>query len=180
MRPMLDHAHPELAHAEYVVFVDSSRRYLDCTEGVCKLLGYTREEILRKTIDDVSYSLEEVPKLFAQYLKAGRLEGEYVLQHKDRVPVPIRYQAFVFSDGCNAAIWEPVKDWRESYLAALLEIDPAKLAHKLEVALAAIGRARDPRNTSPQTTPERQVIIDAASVLNSMLRDLRRNTQDNR
>ena len=173
---MLDHGHPELAGAEYVVFADSSRRYVDCTEGVCKLLGYTREELLRKRIDDVSYNLDEVPKLFAEYLEAGRLEGEYVLQRNDMVPVPIRYRAFVFSDGCNAAIWEPIKDWRESYLAALLEVDPVKLKQKLEVAQAAIESARDPRNTNPQTTRERQAISDAASVLNSLRRE-KRNAQ---
>jgi hypothetical protein len=177
---MLDHGHPELAGAEYAVFVDLSRRYLDCTEGVCKLLGYTREELLRKRIDDISYNLDEVPKLFAEYLEAGKLEGEYVLQRSDMVPVPIRYRSFVFSDGCNAAIWEPITDWRESYLAALLEIDPAKLRQKVEVAQAAIDSARDPRNPSPQTAGERQAIRDAASVLNSLRKDLKRNAQAGR
>lgn len=42
----------------------------------------------------------------------------------------IHYQAFVFPDGCKAAIWEPTRDWREAYLAALLELDAAKLKRK--------------------------------------------------
>jgi PAS domain-containing protein len=74
---VLHQAHPELQDAEFVVFVDSARRYLDCTEPVCALLGYTRQEFLRKTVDDVSYISTEVPDLFAQYLKNGRLEGMY-------------------------------------------------------------------------------------------------------
>jgi hypothetical protein len=167
---VLAHAHPELHGAEYVVFVNAARRYLDCTEGACKLLGYTRDEMLSKTIDDISYDLNEVPKLFAQYLKNGKLEGEYVLQSKPRVPVPIRYKAFVFSDGCNAAIWEPIKDWREPYLAALLEVNPAKLRHKLDVAIAAVASARDSRNQSPQSPSEQQSLNDAASALNALLK----------
>jgi PAS domain-containing protein len=174
---MLAHAHPELANAEYVVFVDVSRRYLDCSEGVCRLLGYTREELLNKTVDSVSYDLEEVPRLFARYLEAGKLDGEYVLQRKDMTPVPIRYRAFVFSDGCNAAIWEPIKDWREPYLAALLEIDPAKLRHKLEVALAAVAGAREEQGPSSQTAREQRAISDAASVLQSMAKEIKRDTR---
>ena len=37
---MLSHRHPEVDGAEFVVFTDPSRRYVDCTDGVCRLLGY--------------------------------------------------------------------------------------------------------------------------------------------
>jgi PAS domain S-box-containing protein len=171
---VLHHHHPELSDADYVIFADSSRRYVDCTEAVCTLLGYTREEILRKTVDDISYNVDEVPQLFAQYLKAGAMEGEYVVRHKDGTPIPIHFRAFVFKDGCNAAIWKPTKDWREPYLAALLEVDPAKLKSKLDVALAAINRARDSQGPATQTPSERQAMADAASALNSLLRSMRR------
>jgi PAS domain S-box-containing protein len=171
---VLQHQHPELSGAEYVVFVDSSRRYLDCTEAICALLGYTREEILRMTVEDISYNVNEVPQLFAQYLKAGAMEGEYVLRHKDGTPIPIHYRAFVFRDGCNAAIWKPAKDWRETYLAALLEVDPTKLKSKLDAALAAIDRAREYQDPATQTASERQAMADAASALNALLRSVKR------
>ncbi len=171
---MLHHQHPELSGAEYVIFADSSRRYLDCTEAVCALLGYTREEILRMTVEDISYNVDEVPQLFAQYLKAGAMEGAYVLRHKDGTPIPIHYRAFVFRDGCNAAIWKPAKDWRETYLAALLEVDPTKLKSKLDAALAAIDRAREYQDPATQTASERQAMADAASALNALLRSVKR------
>src|SRR5437868_675442 len=128
----LHHGHPELAGAEYVVFVDSSRRYIDCSPAACQLLGYDRHDLLQKSIDDVSYHGDQVAKLFQDYVQAGKQEGEYVLQRSDRTPVPIHYRAFVFSDGCHAAIWEPINDWRTLYLAALLEVNPAKLKLKIE------------------------------------------------
>jgi hypothetical protein len=114
------------------------------------------------TVEDISYNVNEVPQLFAQYLKAGAMEGEYVLRHKDGTPIPIHYRAFVFRDGCNAAIWKPAKDWRETYLAALLEVDPTKLKSKLDAALAAIDRAREYQDPATQTASERQAMADAA------------------
>ena len=164
---MLIHKHPELRDAEYVVFVDSSRRYVDCSPGVHRLLGYTRDEILQKTIDDISYDVSAVPNLFAQYLESGRQQGEYVLQRKDRTPLPIRYKAFVFKDGCNAAIWEPIKGWREPYMAALLEFDPQKQKTKIDQALAAIPQGRNADKTLQGT------IDDAVLMLKSLRKRLK-------
>jgi PAS domain S-box-containing protein len=173
LRLMLSHAHPELQHAQYVVFADSSRRYLDCSEDVCALLGYSRAEMLQKTIDDVSFSSSEVSTLFVQYLETGRQDGEYVLRRKDGAPVLIRYQSFVFSDGCKAAIWEPIRDWREPYLAALLELDATKLKRKIEIAMVAIQQARQANNPAAQAGKTEQAIVDALSALNSLRRNIR-------
>lgn len=138
---MLSHEHREVEDAKYVVFVDSSRRYVDCSAAVSDLLGYTPEEILQKTIDDISYD-GKVQELFERYLENREQTGEYILQHKDRTPVPIHYKAFVFDDGCKAAVWEPIRDWREPYFAALLEVNAQKQRVKIEQALAAIRQMR--------------------------------------
>ena len=66
------------------------------------------------------------------------MEDEHVLRHKTGTPIPIRYRAF--PDGCNAAIWEPIKDWRGPYLAALLELGPGKLRQRIDIALAAVDQ----------------------------------------
>lgn len=158
------HGHPELKDAKYVVFVDSSRRYVDCTDGACELLGYSREELLRKRIEDVSYGLELVAKLFAQYVQDRAQEGDYVLCRRDLTPLPIVYRAFVFDDGCHAAIWEPVGGWKEPYLSALLEVDPAKQKAKIERALAAI---RESTNVPAQ---EKRLIEDALRTLEVLQR----------
>jgi PAS domain-containing protein len=157
--------------AELAVFADSSRRYLDCTDGVCRLLGYDRQEMLARTIDDVSFHAGEVSELFAEYLRRGEMNGEFVLRHKSGTPIPIRYQAFVFTDGCAAALWEPIKDWRELYLAALVEIDPAALKRRAELALQAVQqRANELKNIPAAPSSEQQSLRDAASALQSLLR----------
>jgi PAS domain-containing protein len=157
--------------AEFVVFTDPSRRYVDCTDGVCRLLGYQRSEILARSIENVSFHDGEVSKQFAEYLRRGRMDGEYVLRHKDGKPIPIRYRAFVFADGCIAAAWEPIKDWRELYLSALIEIDPAKLKHKAEIALLAVQQRVQELQGVPATPhSEQQSLRDAASALQSLLK----------
>jgi PAS domain-containing protein len=157
---MLDHQHPELQNAEYIVFVDSERHYVDCTPAVCDLLGYTRNEILQKRIDDISYDTK-VRELFELYRAKRALQGEYILQRKDRTPVPIYYRSFVFDDGCHAAIWDPIKDWRVSYMAALLEPDPQKQKEKIEQAFADIEHNRD-------TDLARHKANDAIAALNAL------------
>lgn len=103
------HSHPELS-GEYVVFVDSARRYVEVSEGVCRLLGYTRNEILAMTIDDITPPelRLEVSGKFQQYVARGGLEGEYLLMAKDGRRVPIRYRSRVFPDGCLVAKWTPL------------------------------------------------------------------------
>jgi len=162
---MLSHGHPELADAHYVVFTDASRRYVDCSDGVCELLGYTRPELLNKSIEDVSLHIKEVPHLFARYLERGHLEGEFVLRDKNGMPVPIFYRAFVFADGCIAAAWEPIQDWRQSYLTALVELDALKLKQHAAVALAAIKRRMSEPGCSSE---EKQDLRDATQALRSL------------
>lgn len=168
---MLDHRHAELQDAEYVVFTDSARHYVDCSDGASRLVGYSREEFLQLSIEDVSFHEEEVSRLFAEYLKRGQMTGEYVLRHKSGTPIPIQFRAFVFPDGCAAAIWEPIRDWRELYLAALVEVDPQELKSKLESALTAVQRRiRELTGVPSRPDNERQALRDAASALQTLLR----------
>src|ERR1700742_3227247 len=101
---MIAHDHPEVRGAEFVVFANEQRRYTDFTDAVCRLLGYSRKELLHKSVEDVSFKMENVPQVFAQFVKQGAMEGDYVLQHKDGSAIPIHYRALAFADGCHAAV----------------------------------------------------------------------------
>jgi PAS domain-containing protein len=180
---MLSHAHPELRDSDYVVFVDSGRRYLDCSPGVHRLLGYGPAEMSHMTIEDVSYQ-GGTQKLFEQFLTQGSQEGDFVLRHKNGSPVPVRYHAFVFPDGCKGARWEPINDWRKLYFAALLEVDPSKLKDRVEVALAAIQRQMSEDQVELSAGPpaadthkppaaDKRAINDALSALKALQRNAR-------
>lgn len=103
------HDHPEFS-GEYVVFVDANRRYVDVTDGVCSLLGYSRAELLGKTIDEVAAPeiRSTVSETFQQFVDAGGLSGQFLLLARDGRRVPIRYDSKVFPDGCLVAKWEPL------------------------------------------------------------------------
>jgi len=103
------HAHAEIA-GKYVVFVDRNRRYVEVTDSVCQLLGYSRQELLSMTIDDVAAPelRSNVPETFRQYVAEGGLEGQYCLLAKRGKRIPIHYQSKVYPDGCMVARWEPV------------------------------------------------------------------------
>jgi len=112
------HSHNEL-DGRYIAFVDEQRRYLDVTDGVCELLGFTRSELLSMRIDDVTAPamyLKTAP-LFQQYLRDGLQHGDYILLRRDGKEIPINYIARVFPDGCMVARWEPTQDKHKSSAA---------------------------------------------------------------
>jgi len=105
----ISHAHSEI-DGQYVVFVDADRRYVEVTDGVCQLLGYSREELLAKTIDEITAPelRAQVPETFRQYINQGGLEGRHALLAKDGRRIAIRYESKVYPDGCRVARWQPL------------------------------------------------------------------------
>jgi PAS domain S-box-containing protein len=104
------HHHSDL-EGEYIVFADRERRWVEVSDGVCKLLGYSRTELLGRTIDELAAPelKESVPDHFESFMRDGFQRGSYALRHRSGRRVPISYQAKVFPDGCLAAWWEPLE-----------------------------------------------------------------------
>jgi PAS domain len=166
---MLRHSHPELKNARNVVFVDSSRQYVDCSDSAAHLLGYSPAEFLRRSIDDLSYWLDELPGRFEAYIRRGKQDGEYLLRQRNGGPLPIRYRSYIFADGCMAGEWEPITDWRVPYLAAISESEPGELRNRVDVALAAIyQRIYANKAIHPKADDEGTGICKALSVLSSL------------
>jgi CheY-like chemotaxis protein len=159
------HAHPEL-RGEYVLHADASRQCLDCSDAFCALLGYSRAEILERTLDEISYVIDEVPALFTQPQQPGTFAGEHILKHKSGRPVPVRFRSWLFADECRGAVLEQIKDWKELYHAAMLEFNPARLKGRMEVALLAIhSRMRELGETPSKLTGEQAALNDALNGL---------------
>jgi hypothetical protein len=159
---MLAHSHSELKRFRYIVFFDTFRQYVDCSDDVLHFLGYTRPDFLKKTVDDVSYCFKELPLLFKDFLRHGQQEGTYILKHVNGSPLPIQYRAYTFPDGCKAAGWTPIQDWRAPYFAAISEADHGKLGHRIDVALAAIYRKLyENRTEVPVEDSERAAVAEA-------------------
>lgn len=102
------HSHPEL-DGRYVAFADAQRRYLDVTDGVCELLGYSRSELLQMRIEEVTAPRmrSDTRPLFERYMEDGLQRGSYILLHRNGKEIPITYIARAFPDGCLVACWDP-------------------------------------------------------------------------
>ena len=103
---LTSHRHPEW-EGDYVAFANADRQYVEVTEGFCKLLGYTRQELQKMRIDDVS-AQEDVSHAWQQFVKNGFLEGTHALRDRSGKTIPIRYKAKVFPDGCMVSRMEPL------------------------------------------------------------------------
>lgn len=111
--------HPEMS-GDYVVMVDSNRHYVAVTDGVCRLLGYSRCELLGKAIDEIAAPeiRDTVPEVFEQYVSQGGMDGNFALLSKDGRRVAIQYHARVFPDGALVARWQPLSTARNNDSAA--------------------------------------------------------------
>lgn len=166
------HSHVEL-ESEYV-FVDASRRFLDCSDGLCNLLGYSRLDLLDKTVEGISYEPENVPALFKGYPQRGALQREHIFKHKCGQPILIQFHSWVFPDGCMAATCEPITDWKEIYRMAMLELDPAMLQRRAEVALLAIHqRLREFEQVPLSEAEEKIALNDAVNALRVLQREFK-------
>jgi PAS domain S-box-containing protein len=162
------HLHPELQAAKYVVFVDDSGRYTDCSDEASELVGYNRTELLHLKIDDLSFDKSLVPLLFEKYKRDGIQKGEYILRRKNGAPLLIRYNAWVFDDGCHAAAWEPAEEWEQLFFSTLIETDPILLRDKIHAALHAIQK-RQLTIDAVKSPDIRQKLSDASEALRSLL-----------
>jgi PAS domain S-box-containing protein len=81
--------------APVLVFVaDENRRYVAVNGYACRLLGYTREELLELTVDQVA-RYGEAPGEFSEMVAQGVREGVSVLTRKDGMTFSFRYRASV-------------------------------------------------------------------------------------
>lgn len=167
-----DHAHPELER-EYVVHTNASMQFVDCSDSICGLTGYSRSEFLEKTIPDLDYAPDDVSEDWRKFRAAGSWTGEYIIRHKNGRPIPISVAAWVFADQCTAAVWEPITDWKELYRRAILELNSAKLRQYIEVAVIAIHRRLRELSAGPASAEERHELDDALAGIRVLQSDLK-------
>jgi hypothetical protein len=164
-----DHGHVEVQSKRYVIFADLNRRCIDCSDGVCNLLGYAKAEMLTKAIDNLSYFSSDVPPAFDRFMRSSALEGPYLLRHKSGRPLSIRYRAWAFPDGCLAAVWEPAELWQQLYHMALLELDPQRPNSACELALESVTRRLESQEDGATSIELRAEMTHAAATLLKLL-----------
>jgi len=75
------------------VFVaDHDRKYIAVNEFACRLLGYTREELLELRVTDVAVN-EDAAADYDDMVRSGRMSGRSLLRAKDGRELPVRFRA---------------------------------------------------------------------------------------
>jgi PAS domain S-box-containing protein len=99
------------------VEVDSARRYIFVNDSACALLGYSREELLKMKIDDISFpSGAHVAPMYAQYVREGKMDSIFALRRKSGEVIRIRFTS-ERREGRSHATWTHYEVWREPELS---------------------------------------------------------------
>jgi PAS domain S-box-containing protein len=130
------------AAADAILIADDAGRYLDANPQAEVLTGYSRAELLRLRVTDLTP--EAVPDrgepLYQEFVRRGRMTGEYSLRRKDGELVQVEYAAVRTGPGRSLSILRDVTARREAEAEreALLAREQAARA-----AAEAAVRARD-------------------------------------
>ena len=88
--PSVEH---EVASLDRVVLVaDAQMRYLAASDSACRLLGYTREELLAMRVTEVVEETDAATR-YGRMLEDGRQDGQITLVCRDGRRVRAHYDA---------------------------------------------------------------------------------------
>src|SRR5262245_12291927 len=77
-----------------ILVADSRRRYVDANHAACRLLGYTRDEVLRLAIDDIVINGPTLSEAeFARLTRDGSWRGDLELRHRNGSTVLVEAHA---------------------------------------------------------------------------------------
>ncbi len=81
--------------AEAVLIADDHGRYVDANDIALEILGYGREELLRKSVWDLTVGISELDglQLWQDFIHQGEQEGTYQLSSKDGAGLRFHYRA---------------------------------------------------------------------------------------
>lgn len=97
------------------VEVDANRCYIAVNDSACELLGYTREELLKMRIDDISFpSGAHVQPMYSQFVEDGSMRGIFALRRKSGEIIWVRFQSRIVNARSVATwthyeVWEPAE-----------------------------------------------------------------------
>ena len=95
----------------YVTLSSAEHRWLGMSDGVCQILGYSREELLGAPAEDfVAPELrEDARRVFGILTRESQYEGESAVVRKDGTRILFKIKARVLPDGSIVGYWYPRK-----------------------------------------------------------------------
>lgn len=85
---------------EGIFVVDAKGNYIDVNRGACRMVGYSREELLSMAIKQISSPNTPAESLgtFSRLKETGKIEAEMFLRKKDGSDIPVLLKAVALSD----------------------------------------------------------------------------------
>ncbi|MBS1148842.1 MAG: diguanylate cyclase/phosphodiesterase & domain with sensor(s), partial [Myxococcaceae bacterium] len=124
--------------ADGIFVADLDGRYTDVNGAGCRMLGFSREEIVGKTIVDL-LPPEEVERLLQskeQLLKGSVHVAEWTLRRKDGTFLPVEVSAKILQDGRWQGFVRDISDRKRAELA--LQLSEARSTGILSISVDAI------------------------------------------
>jgi PAS domain S-box-containing protein len=85
--------------SECTTVIDIARRYVQVSDSFCKLVGYTREELLGMRYDDLTApNTNDIPTVIVQFLKLRYLHGLWMFVSRDGTRILVRYEWWLRPD----------------------------------------------------------------------------------
>ncbi len=80
---------------EAILIADGSSRYIDANPAACALTGYSREELTRLNVKDLTPSAlqDSGVRMWRDFLERGRMEGEFRVRRKDGTFVEVEFRS---------------------------------------------------------------------------------------
>jgi PAS domain S-box-containing protein len=124
-----------------ILMANDEQRFVEANPAACSLLGYTRKELIRFRVGDLTppSNLQFLPELWRQFMSVGMLSGEYSLVCKNGSLVTTEFRAVAnIVSGLHMAILHDITERKcadqiRSQLAAIVDSsDDAILSKSLD------------------------------------------------
>jgi len=153
-----------------IVSANAKGRIIDCNEGICRLLGYTKEEIKGKRFRELLANPvpEDLRFYYSQLTENKQLEQEFELAHRNGQPIPLwaKMIALYDEDGRFNRSVVYLRDIAERKKMEQLKDEFIGLvSHELRSPLTVIiGATNTALSEAARLSPEetRQLLQDAA------------------
>jgi len=78
-----------------ILIANNFGRYVHMNDRAIRLTGYSEAELRRSAVWDLTpeVDLAEARQMWRAFLRQGRMQGPYVIQHKDGRKIPVEYVA---------------------------------------------------------------------------------------
>lgn len=97
-----------------ITVADGTGKYLEVNEPACKLLGYSKEEMLQMSVSDVISPDIDTDEFFGDLIRNGSKEGIITVQKKDKTQLPVAISSVRLPDGHYMGFFRDISERKKT------------------------------------------------------------------